>query len=230
MEEFLHSYGRLGTVLNHALVSLVDSKSTSDSTILYDILNLVNKIRQNRDIVIWCILILTAFGSLFYKIFVANMLRVGECRFFLESRKYRDTKISKILFLYRHRIFKEPAKIMFFRWLYNGLWYLTIVGGIIKAYEYRMIPYIIAENHEVTRAEAFALSKEMMRGQKWKAFMLDVSFLGWEILSILTFGLVGIFYLNSYMMAADTELYSFLRAKAIEEKYLYYEVLNDLYL
>ena len=60
-----------------------------------------------------------------------------------------------------------------------------------------MIPYILAENPKIQRKKAFKLSKEMMKGNKWKTFILDLSFLGWELLSIFTFGLLNIFYINA---------------------------------
>ena len=53
----------------------------------------------------------------------------------------------------------------------------------------------------------------MMKGQKWNTFVLDLSFLGWMILSGITLGIVGIFYVNPYMQATDAELYLTLKNK-----------------
>ena len=99
------------------------------------------------------------------------------------------------------------AVIMFLRNIYTALWYLTIIGGMIKTYEYRMIPYILAENPEINRKEAFEISKQMMKGNKWKTFILDMSFFGWNFLSVLTFGLLSILYINPYNAATIAELY-----------------------
>ena len=74
-----------------------------------------------------------------------------------------------------------------------------------------MIPYILAENPKIERKKAFKLSKEMMKGNKWKTFILDLSFLGWELLSIFTFGLLNIFYINPYKVATTVELYEVLK-------------------
>lgn len=74
-------------------------------------------------------------------------------------------------------------------------------------YEYRMIPYLLAENPKMDRKEAFKKSKEMMKGNKWRAFILDISFILWEILSVLTYGLLNIFYVNPYRVATSVELY-----------------------
>ena len=110
------------------------------------------------------------------------------------------------------------AVIMFLRNIYNALWYLTIIGGVIKTYEYRMIPYILAENPNIKRKEAFAMSKQMMKGNKWKAFVLDLSFFGWNFLSVLTFGLLSILYVNPYNAATNTELYAVLKSCNLGEK------------
>ena len=91
-----------------------------------------------------------------------------------------------------------------------------------------MIPYILAENPKIQRKKAFKLSKEMMKGNKWKTFILDLSFLGWELLSIFTFGLLNIFYINPYKVATTEELYEVLKKQIISQKSEYYEELNSL--
>jgi hypothetical protein len=88
------------------------------------------------------------------------------------------------------------------------LWTLLfIIPGIVKAYEYRMIPYILAENPHMSRKEVFAASKSMMMGNKWKAFVLDLSFLGWHILSVFTVGILELFYVAPYVYATNAALY-----------------------
>ena len=80
---------------------------------------------------------------------------------------------------------------MFFYDLYSILWtMLFIIPGLIKIYEYRMIPYILADNPDMDKKEVFALSKSMMKGNKWRAFVLDLSFILWDFLSCVTLGLV----------------------------------------
>lgn len=91
-----------------------------------------------------------------------------------------------------------------------------------------MIPYILAENPKIQRKKAFKLSKKMMKGNKWKTFILDFSFLGWELLSIFTFGLLNIFYINPYKVATTVELYEVLKKQIISQKSEYYEELNSL--
>lgn len=117
--------------------------------------------------------------------------------------------------------------VMMRRSIYTYLWDLTIIGGIIKRYSYKMIPYIMAENPDVTAKEAFMMSRDMMNGNKFKAFKIDVSMAGWYILSFLTLGAVRWFFLNPYLDTIYAELYLELRKEAIEEKASYAEYFND---
>ena len=160
-------------------------------------------------------------------ILISEPLTVGGKKYFLKAREGKDTKVSVILDVYKNKNWLHVAGIMFLKNLYNLLWFLTIIGGIIKAYEYRMIPYILAQNPKVTKKEAFKLSKQMMQGNKWKTFVLDISFFLWYLLSMLTFGLLSVLYVNPYNLATNTELFVTLKEKAIKEKYENYEVLEN---
>lgn len=170
---------------------------------------------------------LTAIIAFAFTIIIADPLIVAGRRYFLKARKKSNTKIGIIGEIFKRGNWLNVAVIMLLRNIYNGLWYLTIIGGIIKTYEYRMIPYILAENPKTKRKEAFKLSKQMMKGNKWRTFMLDLSFIGWNIVSVFTFGLLNILYVNPYKAFTLVELYMVLRNQAISDKYEYYENLND---
>ena len=97
---------------------------------------------------------------------------------------------------------------MFLQNLFLGLWTLLfIIPGIVKAYSYRMVPYILADNPEMSSTDIITKSREMMNGHKWDAFVLDLSFLGWLILTALTGGILGIFYVYPYIFETNAELY-----------------------
>lgn len=153
------------------------------------------------------LLYIGAVLSFAFTIFVADPLIVGGKRYFLKAREGSNTKVGIIGEIFQKEHWLNVVIIMFLRNVYNALWYLTIIGGVIKTYEYRMIPYIIAENPTIKRKEAFMLSKKMMKGNKWKTFVLDMSFFGWNLLSVLTFGLLSILYVNPYNAATNAELY-----------------------
>lgn len=153
------------------------------------------------------VLCVTAVLAFAYTVFIADPLIVGGKRYFLKAREGTNTKIAIIGEIFQKEHWLNVAMIMFLRNIYNAFWYLTIVGGIIKTYEYRMIPYILAENPKIDRKEAFKISKQLMKGNKWKTFVLDMSFFGWNVLSVLTFGLLSILYVNPYNAATIAQLY-----------------------
>ena len=172
-------------------------------------------------------LCIAAFVACLFIILIAEPLTVGGKKYFLKAREEKDTKISTIIDVYKNKNWLHVSGIMFLKNLYNILWFLTIIGGFIKRYEYRMIPYILAENPKATKKEVFKLSKQMMKGNKWKAFILDISFFLWYLLSGLTFGLLSVLYVNPYTLATSTELYVTLKNNAIKEKYEHFEILKN---
>lgn len=169
-------------------------------------------------------------GCLFFTFFCVNVMMLGECRFYMENHTYKKTHLFRMFFLYRYRILKNPICVMALYTIKLFLWSLTIVGGLWKSYEYQMVPFLLAENPKISAKMAFSLSKQMMDGQKWKSFLLDVSFIGWSLLSLCTLGVGAVFWGISYRTATRAELYMVLRGKALEEKMEYYECCNDAYL
>jgi hypothetical protein len=122
------------------------------------------------------------------------------------------------------------AWVMLVRKIYLCLWWLTVVGGIIKSYSYRLVPIILAENPTLSAKEAITLSRQMMNGHKWRVFWLDVSFLGWKILSGFTFAILDIFFLQPYISLTNTELYMALRKDAKYKNKENADLLCDTYL
>ncbi len=138
--------------------------------------------------------------------FLFNPLSVGAQRFFVVSH-YQKAELGELGYAFSNS-YMNVVKTMFLQQLFIFLWSLLLfIPGVIKSYEYRMIPYILAENPGINHKEAFAMSKKMMDGNKWNAFVLDMSFLGWIFLSIFTCGILAIFYVNPYMLMTDAELY-----------------------
>ena len=145
-------------------------------------------------------------------IFAWHPIEVGAQRFFFRSLS-APTSLNELGYAFSHS-YMNVVKTQFLRYLYTFLWsLLLIVPGIIKSYEYRMMPYILAENPEMDAKEVFARSKAMMDGEKWNAFVLDLSFIGWDFLSIFTCFILSIFYVNPYRNLTNAELYSVLKQK-----------------
>lgn len=99
-------------------------------------------------------------------------------------------------------------KTSFFVGIFTMLWSLLfIIPGIVKSYSYMMAPYIVAEDPSVGALEAIARSERMMRGHKMEAFILELSFIGWILLSIVTFG-IALIYAGPYMQTTMVNFYN----------------------
>lgn len=99
--------------------------------------------------------------------------------------------------------------------IYIFLWtLLLIIPGIIKSYSYALTPYILVEHPEMSANEAIEESMRLMDGHKFDLFYLQLSFIGWAILSILSLGL-GIFWLIPYQMTAQAAFYRDIKNEAM---------------
>lgn len=155
-------------------------------------------------------ILVAVIAFLLIKIFIFNPLEIGARRFFIVSRVGQPELLE--LGYGFNKAYKNVVMVQFMRGFFTFLWFcVLIVPGIVKAYEYRMIPYILAENPDLSSSEAFRISKEMMNGEKWNAFILDLSFIGWDILGIFTCGMLNIFYVNPYRDLTNAELYAALK-------------------
>lgn len=149
-------------------------------------------------------------------VLLLNPVQVGINRFMVKSLD--DTaRIAEVGYTFDHN-YKNGVKVMFFKDLYVVLWSLLfVIPGIYKAYQYRMVPYILGENPDMTYQEVLQRSKDMMDGQKWDAFVLDLSFILWHMLGGITCGLAEIFYVAPYVNLTDAALYSRLSRKDLED-------------
>ena len=97
------------------------------------------------------------------------------------------------------------------------LYIVSIVVAFIKAYQYSMIPYLLIDKPEFTVKECFAMTKKMTKGNKWSLFVLDLSFIGWILLSCLTLFILAIFYVSPYMNLAKAGAYDYLKRVHMHE-------------
>ncbi|MGM9974453.1 MAG: DUF975 family protein [Clostridiaceae bacterium] len=140
---------------------------------------------------------------------IGSVIKLGYCKFNIRLIN-RDGAEFDDLFSY-FKIFWNALLLRIITGIYTFLWTLLfIIPGIIAAYRYAMAPYIMAENTSLTAHEAIDRSKEMMSGNKWRLFCLDVSFIGWLILAGLTMG-IGFLWLTPYMECARAAFYIDLR-------------------
>lgn len=84
---------------------------------------------------------------------------------------------------------------------------LLIVPGIIKTISYSLVPYILVDDPNMSSGDVLDLSSKMMNGHKMDYFKLELSFIGWHLLAVLTLGILEI-WIAPYQATAMTKFLS----------------------
>lgn len=228
-------------VLNGVVSKFV--RDVFPESILYKVYSDVKNAADSHNLtsLLFMALSFAAFFILWF--FFLNVYKAVAARIFLEGRLYEEVGGQRFIYFLTIRRWIKACAIMALAAIYRSLWSLTVVGGIIKRYSYYMVPYIVAENPDIGCSEAITLSRRMMSGHKWECFFLELSFIGWDILSAITLGLTSLFYSNMYREATGAEYYSYVRNAAkkssidcagqLSDKYLFEKpsqlLLNETY-
>ena len=160
------------------------------------------------------LLVAVVFAAL-KTIFLGNVVTVGMNGWLL--RFWRGEYVSVLDLFACFRIYKPSLKAMLVRDIYFILWNMLPVVGIIKSYAYSLVPYIIYENPNLTPNQAITLSRKLTHGYKWQLFVLELSFIGWGLLSALTLGIVGVLYVNPYMGLSYAGAYEQIKWAALQD-------------
>ena len=169
------------------------------------------------------IVTIVSLASLAFHFFVVNPIIVGHKRFYIENRE-QNSYFETLFFAFNKNDYLNIVKVMLLSDLYTILWTLClIIPGIIKTYEYRMIPYLLAENPNLDSETAFSMTKEMTNGYKMDLFILDWSFILWDLFGTITCG-IGLLYVNVYVEATNTEAFVFLKENTYGTEYIDVEI------
>ena len=121
-----------------------------------------------------------AFG-LAFNFFVCGPIKIGQMRYFLESRE-SGSSVGQLFYGFKGEYIKNAAA-MFLTDLFTALWSLLfIIPGIVKSLAWSQVPYLLAENPGMSGKRARELSDQMTMGHKWDLFVLGLSFIGWNLL------------------------------------------------
>lgn len=194
-----------------ALTVEVNSQDLDVSEIKHNIVPMI----ALSSAVLFLILIAVTVGLMVLAL-VLNPLNVGARRFFIQNASNPETHVdgSNIGFGFGSN-YRDIVFSMFGTQIINLLWImLLIIPGIYKAYCWRLVPYIIADNPGISGKKARAMSADMMNGSKWASFVLDLSFIGWKLVGAITLGIVNIVFTNPYEAATEAELYLALKDRA----------------
>ena len=184
----------------------------------------LSTIVHSKDIASICFVVMGLCISVFYKVYIVNVLPVINRRLFLEGRVYAKLPFDRLVYLMRIRKQMHVAFVKLVKSIILTVMNFTVVGGIYFYYTYYLVDYILAENPTISLKDALSLSRNMMKGHKFECFKWQLSMAGWYILDICTFGISAIFYSNMYRMSVMCEFYT-LRRKEFQSA-----ILNDTYL
>ena len=160
---------------------------------------------SNFELIFYSFISIASILGILYTIFIGNVIVVGKNGYFIKNHD-ENPGLGEIFSGFKGN-YLNVVKIMFLMDLKTLLWLLLfIIPGFVKAYEYSMIPYLLAENPNLSADEAFSLSKQMTTGQKMDLFVLDLSFIGWIILGLICCG-IGILFVLPYPEATRAEVY-----------------------
>lgn len=147
--------------------------------------------------------------SLLFGYLAVNIFNVGLCRYYLQNHG-GQAEPGNLLFGFRNG-YPHLVWALFTTDIVILLWsVLLFFPGIVAAYRYRMVPYLLSENPSLSGKEARELSSRMTQGHKADLFVLDLSFLGWFLLGMLI-AYIGAFFVLPYYKATYAEAYLFLR-------------------
>ncbi len=217
-------FGRTRGVLSNVVNQL------SSGSILVTMVAAIASITGSENLGILILILLGALGAFAFWFLITNVFPVAVRRIFLEGMIYDQVTPQRFVFLLRIKKWLKASWILFVKYIFYSLWSLTVIGIAVKRYSYYLVPYIAAENPDMTARQAITLSRKMMDGHKWECFVFELTFLGWQILGILTLGVFNIFYTNPYKIASFTEYYAQLRAEALKNHIPGAELLHDTYL
>lgn len=136
---------------------------------------------------------------------LGSIVAPGYAKYNLDLIDGERAEIGSLFKYFSH--WKKTVGANLLRAVYIFLWSLLfIIPGIIAEYNYAMVPYILAEDPTIAPKEALEKSKQMMYGNRWRLFCLEISFIGWALLAVLTCGIGGL-WLTPYQQAAFADFY-----------------------
>ncbi len=145
-------------------------------------------------------------------VIVLPFVAIGTSWFCLGIYRGREAKVETLFEPFSN--FGHVLGGYWYMYLFTFLWTLLfIIPGIIKGIAYSMAPYILIDQPDIPATEALEESMRMTDGHKWEIFVFYLSFLGWALLSAITLGIVGIFYVYPYMSVSLAGIYEELKAE-----------------
>jgi uncharacterized membrane protein len=143
------------------------------------------------------------------QLLVMGPVTYGVTKYFLSFK--REEAVDNSMLLAGFKKFTKTFTLYLLMSVKTFLWTLLfIIPGIIAIYRYSMAYFLMIDHPELSANELLAKSSQLMDGYKWKLFVLQLSFIGWQILAIFTLG-IGFLWLQPYMAVSQAHFYDMLK-------------------
>lgn len=147
-------------------------------------------------ITVTVIVLVASVLAILIHLFFSNIVRMGYSRYLLNVVDQQEQKIDDLFSSFQN--YGKTFRLGFYRDIRVFLWTLLfIIPGILAHYNYSMAAFIMLDHPEYTEKQCLEESKRLMYGKRWRLFCLELSFIGWYILSVLSLG-IGFIWVFPY--------------------------------
>ncbi len=163
--------------------------------------------------------LLISFVVILFEVFVLSVFKVGGTRYFIKSQTGTPS-VSELLFTFRgkNKAFKNIIAVELLKAIKIMLWSLLfIIPGVIKAFDYAAVHYVLALCPHLKPKKALKVSKAMMKGNRIRFILIELSFIGWDILEFLTFGILKYLYITPYKLITHDEFFTEIKNNGIKK-------------
>ena len=165
---------------------------------------------------VWVYLLLAAFITFVIQFFIKDTIIIGKCRYIIEHRFNSNILYRRTIAVFHKENLLNLIWVRFQMKIEMLVSWLLIVPGVIKTYQYRFIPYILAENPAINYKQAKKLAVKMSDGYKWQLFLCDLSFLDFYLMSLLQS--FSILVCTPVLSVKNGELYLLLRDRLLDDE------------
>ena len=161
-----------------------------------------------------------------FSAFISYPIAVGMISYIMKKNRGEDVTMKELFAYFKGNEWINITFTMFMTGLFYALWSLLIIPAFVKCFSYAMVPYILAEDPNKNWKEVITESRQMMNGNKWNLFVLELSFIGWLILGMFTLNILNLFFTMPYMALACAGFYDYVSGyndKKKESEYVTYE-------
>lgn len=138
-------------------------------------------------------------------IFTMGAMAYGVTDYFVSQQRGENPTIDNVFSGFNR--YGDSLLSCFLQSVFLFLWsLLLVIPAIIKTYSYGLMYYVMRD-FNLSGSDAITKSRELMHGYKWKRFVLGLSFIGWILLGLITFG-IGLIFLAPYIFATEAEFYA----------------------